>query len=106
MNVIKLSSTLVIAGMLTACAQQEEPMTMVGMEPVFDKYGGGSCEEGYVYIPGTATTPPVCEPEECEESSTVGAAAIPCPPPHSRSDDDDGRTASGRRPVGTAAGGP
>lgn len=100
MNILKTSAVLAIAGLLAACAQQEEPTGMVAPEPVFDKYGGGACSDGYVYVPGTAVQPPSCVPEECEGTLTSTAAQVPCPPPPPRREDDD--QPSGRQPTGTA----
>lgn len=99
MKTIKLVALAGIAGLLAACAQQEE-MTMVSPEPVFDKYGGGSCEEGYIYIPGTAPQPPQCVPEDECEMVTVADGSVICPPPPPERDRDD--SDEGRDPIGSA----
>ncbi len=96
MKIFKLGTAVALSAMLAACAQQEEPRTMVSPEPVFDKYGGGSCEEGYIYQPGTAYQPPVCE-EDCDAAVDSTGAPIPCPPPSRRPHDDDDDSSSGGR---------
>ena len=104
MNSIKTGVTVAILGVLAACAQQEEPMTMVAPEPVFDKYGTGSCDEGYVYVAGAAQVPRCVPEDECIDSTQVGAASIPCPPPtRQRDDDDDNGRSSQPNPTTGAA---
>ena len=38
--------------LLAGCAQQEEPAP-VRPEPMLDKFGGGTCTEGFIYVPGS-----------------------------------------------------
>ena len=45
---------------MVACTQ---PETMVSPEPIFDKFGDGSCIEGYTYIPGTVPGGE-CDPDD------------------------------------------
>ena len=100
MKILKVIASVSIAAVIAGCAQQEE-MTMVTPEPVFDKYGGGSCEEGYVYEPGAAFEPSVCVPEdECEPTVNADGSSVPCPPP-GRDDweDSDDDSSSGRDPT-------
>ena len=80
---------------------------MVTPEPTFDKFGEGSCVEGYIYVPGTAAQPPECiPPDECDELDSTMSAALPCPPPppgRDDSSDDDDRDDGGRDPGGSTA---
>ena len=102
MNVLKVIASVGIAAVIAGCAQQEE-ITMVAPEPVFDKFGGGSCEEGYIYVPGAAFEPSVCVPEdECEGIVNADGSEVPCPPPPPGrdDDDDDDDSSSGRDPTG------
>ena len=105
MNIFQAGATIAIVGLLSACAQQEEHLTMVSPQPVFDKYGEGSCEEGYIYVPGAAQVPRCVPEDECIEETGLTAANIPCPPPYQRPDDgDDDSTRTGQNPFGAAAG--
>ena len=36
---LSMCAAIVVAGFLSACAQQEEPPIMIKPEPVYDKYG-------------------------------------------------------------------
>lgn len=91
------------AGILAACAQQEE-VTVVAPQPIFDKFGNAECVEGYILVPGTAPIPECIPEDECEEIVTADGNVIPCPPPPGRPDDDDdddddrGRSPTGARP--------
>lgn len=100
MNSLKLTALTAIAVVLSACAQQEEAPEL-RPQPVFDKFGGGSCEEGYVYVPGGPYQGECIPPDECEEAQTASAAALPCPPPGGRGEEDDDST-SGGNPTGSA----
>lgn len=102
LNVIAVAA---IAGVLSACAQQPE---LLAPQPTFDKFGDGACEEGWVYIPGTAPQPPECIPEdECDPITLAdGSVVWDCPPPpRDRDRDDSGRT-GGTSPTGGPAGTP
>lgn len=104
MNIRMLGSAVCVLGLLGACAQQEEPV-QVRPEPVFDKYGGGSCEEGYIYVPGTALRPPQCVPEdECEPVYNSAGTIIDCPPPRTPRPSGGGDD-NGSRPPGAATAG-
>lgn len=98
MNFIQAGASLAVIGLLTACAQQEEPSTMVSPEPMFDKHGSGSCVDGYIYVPGTVQEPECIPEDECIEGTQVGAASIPCPPPGRRGGDDDSTSTGGGTP--------
>ena len=91
MKALQISALVGILGILAACAQQPEP---IRPQPVFDKLGTGSCQDGYVYVPGTAPTEPCVPIDECEGLTGADGATIPCLPPGGR-DDDDGRTPTG-----------
>ena len=102
MKFIHLSAVVGIAGLLGACSQ---PETLVAPEPMFDKYGGGSCSEGYVYIPGTAQRPPECIPDDgCIPTVNADGSVEECPPPYRRPDsdgNDSSSTGSGTSTPGT-----
>ncbi|AZQ67735.1 hypothetical protein EF888_11675 [Silicimonas algicola] len=100
MSLTKFMATLGTAAILTACAQTET--TMVRPEPVFDKYGNGSCQEGWIYTPGAAPQQ-LCVPEDECLQPVQTASGIYCPPVY-RQPQDDGRDDNdrGRQPVGTA----
>lgn len=89
MTLLKFTAGAAAAALLAACAQQEEP-TMVRPQPVFDKFGEGSCEGEWIYIPGTVPQYAECvPPEDCEMIVTATGQTVPCPPP------------TYRRPVGS-----
>ena len=94
-------AALVLAG----CAQQEEPAP-VRPEPMFDKFGGGTCTEGYVYVPGTIPELAECIPDDdCEPVYDTSGAIIDCPPPPRGVPRDAGSDSSstgttGRDPTG------
>lgn len=100
---MKLMSIIACAGalgVLAACAQQEE-MVMVEPQPMFDKYGGGSCEGDFIYIPGTVPEEAKCvPPDECEPVHDTAGTIIDCPPPHR----DPGGSSSGGRTPGASRG--
>ena len=89
MKLIQYSGLIGIAGILAACASQPEPQ--IAPEPMFDKFGGGTCEEGYVYIPGTVPELAECVPEdECDPITLAdGSVVWDCPPPGRDPGDDD-----------------
>ena len=65
MSRFSMMTAITVLGVVSACAQQEEP-TPITPQIVFDKFGNvssGTCEEGYIYIPG-AVPEPICLPEE------------------------------------------
>ncbi|MXQ07586.1 hypothetical protein GQ651_06980 [Alphaproteobacteria bacterium GH1-50] len=89
---------------LAGCAQQEEPAP-VRPEPMFDKFGGGTCTEGYVYVPGSVPERAECVPDdECEPVYDSTGAVIDCPPPRypRRPDESDSDRTPGARVVGTS----
>lgn len=90
MNIVKFAGCAAVAALLAGCAQQEEPATMVPPQPVFDKYGGGSCEGNWVYVPGAVPELAECvPPDDCEYIIDSTGQTFPCPPPN-------------QRPIGTA----
>ncbi len=103
MKFLNIAGFVGIAGVLTACASQPEPM--IAPEPTFDKYGSGACEEGYVYVPGTAPQPPECIPEDDCDPITLadGSVVWDCPPPPPRRDrgDDDSSSSGGDPSTGS-----
>ena len=97
MRLFQMIAGSAVVGLLAACAQQEEPV-MVRPQPVFDKFGGGSCEGEWIYIPGSVPEFAECvPPEECEPTASTITAVIPCPPynqprnPNSDGSDDPAR---------------
>lgn len=88
MKIMNFIASAGVIGILAACAQQEEP-TMVRPEPMFDKYGGGSCEGDWIYVPGTVPEESTCvPPDECEPVYNSAGQVIECPPPPRRPDRD------------------
>lgn len=108
MKAIKLCALTGIAGMLAACAQQEEP-TLIRPEPVYNKFGDGSCEGDWIYVPGSAPQRDECvPPDECEPVYDTAGNLIECLPPRypdAGGGDDGGRSSTGGTAT-TAAGGP
>ena len=81
MRNISFYAALGVTSIFAACSQPEAP-SMVTPEPVFDKYGGGTCEEGYDFVAGTSAQPPVCIPDDgCEPVFDSAGNVIDCPPP-------------------------
>lgn len=79
MKIAPILAASAVAALLAACAQQEEPM--IRPQPVFDKYGEGSCEGEWVYVPGTAPEYAECvPPDECEPVYDSAGNLIECPP--------------------------
>ena len=101
MSLTRFMATLGVAATLVACAQTETT-TMVRPEPVFDKFGNGSCEAGWIYTPGAAPEE-LCVPEDECVNPVQTASGIYCPPVY-RQEQDDGRDDNdgGRQPTGTA----
>ena len=97
MRILNLAAFAGVLGVLGACASQPEPM--IAPEPTFDKFGGGACEEGYVYVPGTAPQPPECIPEDDCDPITLadGSVVWDCPPPPPGR--DGGRDDSSTAPI-------
>lgn len=95
MKSISFYAAVGVTSILTACSQPES-LPMITPEPVFDKQGGGSCEEGYDYVPGTTAQPPVCIPDDgCTPVYDTAGNVIDCPPPPRRGGDDDSSTGRG-----------
>ena len=101
MNAIKLCVAVGVIGMLAACAQQEEP-PVIKPQPVYNKFGEGSCEGEWIYVPGAAPQFDECvPPEDCDPVYAADGSIIECPPPPrypdpgGGDDDDRGRTATG-----------
>lgn len=92
-----------IAGLLSACTQQEE-VTMVSPQPTFDKFGNGACEEGYIYVPGSVPTLPCIPEDECEPVYDSAGNVIECLPPRVPVREDGGPAGTGRSPTGSTAG--
>jgi len=103
MKLTTIASGISLAVLLSACAQQETATAPpIGPEPMFDKYGGGTCEEGYSYVPGATPQQALCVPEDCEATFNAdGSPAIVCPPPRPGRDPDDSSDGGNRVP-GTA----
>ena len=101
MKHIRFFAAAGVIGLLTACAQQEEP-TMVAPEPMFDKYGGGSCEGDWIYVPGTVPEFGECVPPgDCNPVYDSAGNVIDCrPPPREREGGDD--NGGGSTPTGAA----
>lgn len=102
MKFLNVAGFVGIAGVLAACASQPEPM--ISPEPTFDKFGSGACEEGYVYVPGTAPQPPECIPEDDCDPITLADGSVewdctPPPPDRDRDQDRDDSSTSGRTPT-------
>lgn len=104
MKAIKLFAVMGVTGMLAACAQQEEP-TIIKPQPVYNKFGEGSCEGEWVYVPGAAPQFDECvPPDECEPVYASDGSLIECPErqryPDAGGGDDGGRApnAAGARP--------
>ena len=102
MKVFDIIACVGIVGVLAACASQPEPM--ISPEPTFDKFGGGACEEGFVYVPGTAPQPPECIPEDDCDPITLadGSVVLDCTPPppnRDRDPDRDDSSTTGRDPT-------
>ena len=89
-----------VAGLLTACAQTEAPT--IHPEPTFDKFGGGSCTDGYIYVPGAAPQNPCIPEDECEPVYDSAGNIIDCLPPNGRPQypNDGGSDDGGRSPDG------
>ncbi|MFQ6548603.1 hypothetical protein AADZ90_011640 [Aestuariibius sp. 2305UL40-4] len=79
------SRSLVVLGMiaLAGCAPRQDPQPRITPEPVFNKFGGGSCVPGYIYVPGAVPEQARCVPAgECEEVILAdGSQAVQCTPP-------------------------
>jgi hypothetical protein len=90
MTMIRLSALAGIAALLAACAQPEPPVR-INPQPMFDKFGGGACEDGYIYVPGAVPEQALCIPEdECEPTYDANGSLIPCPPPNRYPNPNDG----------------
>jgi len=101
MNTKILIVCLGTMGLVSACGQVETP-TAISPEPVFDKFGGGSCEDGYTYVPGTVDQPQCVPDDGCIPTYDSAGAPIDCLPPPSFSEErDPGRSSTpGRSPTG------
>lgn len=97
MKLTNIASLLAAAAFAAACAQEEQSFS-VAPQPTFDKFGGGSCEEGYVYVPGTVPEESLCEPEDCEPYYDADGSLIECPPPGREPGDSAGRTPTATTP--------
>ena len=89
MKALHTIALLGVAGILSACAAQDEPI--IRPQPVFDKFGNGACEDEWIYIPGTVPALAECvPPDECVDPVyDANGNIIDCPPPPRRPDDDD-----------------
>ena len=103
MKAIRICTALGVIGVLAACAQQEEP-PVIKPQPVYNKFGEGSCEGEWIYVPGTVPELDECvPPEDCEPVYASDGSIIECPPPPRFPDPGGSDDSSGRS---TAAGGP
>ena len=98
----RISAGLGLVLVVAACAQPAAVTApMMGPEPLFNKFGEGSCEAGYTYVPGTAPQPPQCVPDDCQISyDAAGAPNILCAPVPQREGgrDPQGSSTTGRTP--------
>jgi hypothetical protein len=79
MKIVPILAATGVVALLAGCAQQEEPM--VRPQPVFDKFGGGSCEGEWIYVPGAAPEYAECvPPDECEPVYDTAGNLIECVP--------------------------
>lgn len=102
MKIMNFCAAVGIAGLLAACAQQEEPM-LVKPEPVYNKFGDAGCEDAWIYIPGSVPERDECVPEdECEPVYDTAGNIIYCPPPP-RYPDAGGSDSGGRSPTGSTS---
>ncbi len=63
---------------------------MIAPQPVYDKFGGGSCEGDYIYIPGAPPRIDQCIPEdECDPVYDSTGQIIECLPPNRGRDPND-----------------
>ncbi len=98
---IKFCATIAGVSMLAACSQQVEP-TVVSPEPVYNKFGDGSCRDGWVYVRGSTTERDDClPPDECDPVFDAAGNVLDCirfpRQPDPMSDESD----PGRSPLGT-----
>lgn len=103
MKLKPLMAVLGVVGLLSACAQQEE-VTMVKPQPTFDKFGNGSCDDGWVYVPGAAPVDPCIPEDECEPVYDSAGNIIDCLPRFEVQEDGDRPSSGGRSPTGSTAG--
>jgi hypothetical protein len=104
MKINTFIAVLGAVGLLAACAQQEETLT-IKPQPTFDKFGNGSCEDGWIYVPGTAPIDPCIPEDECEPVYDSTGAIIECLPPQQGSQEDGGRPFTPRSPTGAPTAG-
>ena len=104
MTIKSLMALVGAAALVAACAQQEE-MTVVAPQPGFDKFGGGECEEGWIYVPGSVPELATCVPEdECEDPVfDTATGELICPPPIDRGDDNSPSDPGPRTPTGSSS---
>ena len=102
MKIVPILAAIGALALLAGCAQQEEPM--VRPQPVFDKYGGGSCEGEWIYVPGTVPEYDECvPPDECEPVYDTAGNLIECLPerrPDPGRSDGTSTTSTPRSPTG------
>ncbi len=101
MRLHTLVATAGLAALVAACGQNETT-SPIYPQPTFDKFGGGVCEEGYTYTPGSTSTPTTCIPDDgCIPVFDTAGTQIDCLPPDDFSEErNPGRT--GRSPTGAA----
>ncbi len=103
MKLHAIMATAGIVALLAGCAQQEEH-AMVAPEPTFDKYGNGSCDEGWIYVPGAAPENPCIPEDECDPVYDSAGNIIDCPPPRTPIPDDGDPISRGSATAGTPGG--
>lgn len=99
-----IMATVGVIGLVSACAQQEE-VTLIAPQPTFDKFGNGSCDDGWIYVPGAAPINPCIPEDECQPVYDAAGNVIECLPPP-REHEQEGDDSSGRQsPTGGATAG-
>ena len=97
MNTFRLSVIIGMSALLAACSQPDQPRE-IRPQPVFDKFGGGSCVGGFVYVAGAAPGQAECIPEEDCNLGTAADGSVSCLPPSERRPDDSSDGEPGREP--------
>ena len=109
MSPLKLLALSGVVAIVAGCAQQEEA-PVISPQPTYDKFGGGECTDGYIYVPGTAPEVDLCIPEdECDPVYDSTGQIIDCPPsprePRRPRDNDNDREPQ-RTPTRSVTGAP